>query len=122
MFIFFVLRHGVFSIIYGSDKTLPGLDDLDDLDPALAAIINDTIESEMRDGPRLASSKATPPAECLPPAPSGVMQSARVLLSQLGLLNSHSLKVHVCHSRWGTCGGLSFFKALCLVFQHFHST
>ena len=90
-----ITSHDWLLILLCSDKTLPGLDDLDDLDPVLAAIINETIETEMKNGPRLASPKSAGPTECTPPKPSGVMQSARVLLSQLGLLNSHSLKVTV---------------------------
>lgn len=75
------------------DKTLPGLDDLEDIDPILASIINETIRSEIKHGPKLAKSQKPPPGECQPPKPSGYIQTARVLLSQLGLLNSQSLEV-----------------------------
>jgi len=69
------------------------LGDLDDLDPKFASIINAKIESELKNGPSLAHSAPPAPSECEPPSPRNHSQSARVLLSQLGLLSSQSLQV-----------------------------
>ena len=81
------------------DKSLPALEDLEDVDPVLAEIINERIEAELKNGPSLAQSSSQTVEECQQPKTSGHRQTARVLLSQLGLLSSQSLQVE--KPTWG---------------------
>ena len=101
------------------DKSLPALEDLEDVDPVLAEIINERIEAELKNGPSLAQSSSQTVEECQPPKTSGHRQTARVLLSQLGLLSSQSLQVEKL--TWGDkpANHLTYFLDIVSGFTYF---